>query len=232
MQKTILSLLLISSIYSFGQDSTKSRFSVGINFSPNYCYRTLKYDDDDKTVVEEREEYEIAGYGYNTGLSLQYLFTNRLGAELGIEFSRQTSSHKDLTIGDGWGGSAGTWYREDRFNYLEIPINFHYRFIDKKFYVYGFLGGSVNIFVQNKSKLWAYFNDGSVDVRMSQYSASRPNRYIMALNGGLGLGYKANEKVDLNFKPIFRYSLKSVLDSNVEQYNYSVGCQLGFKINI
>ena len=78
----------------------KSKISIGINFSPNYSYRILKYSDEQQITVDIREQSEEPSYGFNTGIAAQYLITENVEVELGFQFSRQTNVNNDITLVD------------------------------------------------------------------------------------------------------------------------------------
>jgi len=49
--------------------------------------------------------------------------------------------------------------------------------------------------------------------------------------GSVFTGYDFNNKWSIRLEPIFRYSLTPIEDAPIQQYNYSLGGQLGIIYN-
>lgn len=227
--------MLFAPFISNAQDSTskKSRLSIGANFSPNYSYRTLKSPSSSQWIVDLREKTEQAAFGFNTGLSIQYLLTKRLEIELGIQFSQQTHAFKDIEIFDINGGpSLGTADNRYIYQYLEIPLRVNYRIVNKKFFSYITAGISLNLLLNDKTKAWARFNNGDTKFSNTKTSIRDFNKTIIGLIGGVGAGYHINKKLSLRLEPLFRYSLIPLAEAPIEQYNYSIGCQVGVNLKL
>lgn len=86
---TTLTFVFLS-IVAIGQpkeiDSTK-RFSIGINFSPDYSYRKLYLANDEYGFVKHRNEKESPRFGFTTGLTVCYRLNSRFALESGLQFS-------------------------------------------------------------------------------------------------------------------------------------------------
>ena len=55
---------------------------------------------------------------------------------------------------------------------------------------------------------------------------------MVGLVGGVGLGYHISEKLNLRVEPLFRYSLAPLAEAPIDQYNYSIGCQIGMNMKL
>src|ERR1035437_1411019 len=101
MKKIILILLCFSTLYIYGgnnQDTTarKGKWKIGINFSPDYCYRKLdstginnNYGDPISFIIHERDSMEIPKFGFTTGISVGYDASRVISLESGIYYSNK-----------------------------------------------------------------------------------------------------------------------------------------------
>lgn len=235
MKRLIIISILFAPILSFAQESAseESKFSIGINFSPNYSYRTLKYPGNLQNFVDAREELEHPSFGFNTGIDAQFLIMKNLEVELAIQFSRQTHMFKEVPIIDPISSvSMGFFDIQLRYHYLEIPLRVNYRIINQKFFGYISAGVSINQFLNDKSKSWLTYSNGDTKVVNSESGILDFNKTVIGLVGGIGLGYHISEKLNLRLEPICRYSLTPLAEGPIDQYNYSIGCQVGINMKL
>src|SRR4051812_48865989 len=102
MNKGLLVLLTFLPLITLCQtsDTTKSKkISIGVMYSPDYCYRTLKPDASEisKAIVETRDNFEIPKFGFTTGLSFIYQLNKKLSLETGLQFSDKGEKTKTMT---------------------------------------------------------------------------------------------------------------------------------------
>lgn len=235
MKELIIISILFAPILSIAQESVneESKFSIGVNFSSNYSYRTLKYPDNLQNFVDAREKLEHPSFGFNTGIAVQYLLMKKIEVELGIQFSRQTHMFKEVPISDPMGNpSLGLADNQLRYHYLEIPLRVNYRIVNQKFFGYISAGVSINKFLNDKSKSWLTYNNGDTEVVKSESGILDFNKTVIGLVGGVGLGYHVSEKLNLRLEPLFRYSLTPLAEAPIDQYNYSIGCQIGMNMKL
>lgn len=232
MKNRIAIIILLIPFMSHGQEliNEQSRFSVGVNFSPNYSYRILSYPEEMQPWVEAREKNEHPSFGFNTGIVARYLILPYLEVELGLQFSRQTNSFKNVPYTDREGRDAGEADIQYRFHYIEIPLRLNYIVIDKKFFGYITAGASVNQFLDDKAKTQLLFNNGDKDVINSETGFTDFNKTCFGLIGGFGVGYHITPKFNIRAEPLFRYSLTPMAVAPIEQNNYSIGCQVGLNM--
>jgi len=236
MRNLIGMILFLSSLVGFGQElvEKENRISIGVNFSPNYSFRTLKYSDELNFSFESRDDFEEASFGFNTGVQIMYKLKSKLELESGAQFSRQTHKFVNVPIigGENHSEYMGTADSQNQYHYLEIPLKMNYRFIDRKFFVHATLGMSVNIFIDSRTKNWFEYNDGSSEVVFGEPAIFNENKIIFATMGGIMAGYNLNEKWSLRIEPLFRYSLTPIANAPIEQFNYSIGGQIGLVMNL
>lgn len=235
MKKLIILIILLTPLLSSGQGltNTESKFSMGVNFSPNYCYRIIEYSEDMTTLVNLREKHEHPSFGFNTGIAAQYLLTQKLEIELGLQYSRQTHLFKDAAIFAGIINPTTIKVdQQNRYSYIEIPLQLNYRFLNKKLFGYVSAGVSLNQFIKDKAKLRISYNNGETEVEWGNTGILDFNKTILGVLGGFGLGYHLNDKLNLRIEPIGRYSLTPLAEAPIEQYNYSIGCQVGVNLKL
>lgn len=235
MKGIIAILIFLTPFVCVGQESEleKGPFSIGLNFSPNYSYRTLSYDDELQGFVEVREELEHASFGFNTGIATQYLVSQNLELALNLQASRQAHIFKEVPIADAMGGITGGFAdNELRYYYLEIPVRANYHFLKGDVFAYATAGVSLNLFLIDESKSWITYANGETDERSTERAIQDFNKTAFGLIGGLGLGYNLNEKWDIRMEPVIRYSLTPLAEAPIDQYNYSIGCQFGVNMKL
>lgn len=236
MRRLIILSLLFVPLFGMAQESvTKDeKFSIGVNFSPNYSYRTLHYQEEMQPFVDARERDEYPSFGFNTGISARYIFIKNFELELGVQFSRQTSIFKNVMIISGTMASTliGVSDCQYRYHYLEFPFRVNYRFLNRKLFGYITAGVSMNRFLNTSAKSWITFNNGETDVVIGETSINNVNKSIFAVLGGLGIGYNISEKLNVRFEVLYRHSLTPLANAPIKQYNYSMGCQMGVNIKL
>ncbi len=234
MKKLSLLLAILTPILLVGQEVEKerSKFSIGLNISPNYSYRTLSYDEEGREIVEFREEYEDPGFGFNTGVAVQYVMNERVELALNAQVSRQTHIFKDLLVTDVIGSQVGrlNWYYS--YYYLEVPARVNYHFLKGDFFGYVTAGASVNFLLKDEIRTEINFDNGESDERTTETSIQNFKETTIGLIGGFGFGYHLNEKWDARMEPVFRYSLTPLAEAPIDQFNYSIGYQIGVNMRL
>lgn len=101
MNRLLIYSLLFSSFSVYGQEkndtlsSKQRRFSIGVNISPDCCYRTMTKNDKSisdsvwKFAKNLEDSIEKPKFGYTFGINLCYQITKRVYAEFGIQYSNK-----------------------------------------------------------------------------------------------------------------------------------------------
>ncbi|MCF8372654.1 MAG: porin family protein [Bacteroidales bacterium] len=233
MKQSITIVLLVISLSSFCQkgDDLWNKFSIGLNYTPNYCFRTLHSSKADQPIIDARK-VEKPAYGFNSGISIGYDLLDHLSISTGIQYSQQTFQFKNINAENIQGEKLGKADGKYFFDYIEIPVNANYTFSQKRLSYYMIGGLSINLFLSDKFKSKIEFSDGHTEEHTGETKWGDFNRPIYATVLGFGCKYNINQKFNVRFEPIFRYSLQPILDAKIEQHQYSIGGQFGIYMNI
>jgi len=89
--KYVFLTLLVCCHYCVCSQATDSikfkRTSIGFVFSPDYCYRVLHYEQNNKWIADLRNKQETPAFGYTTGFALKFDLTEKTSFETGLFYS-------------------------------------------------------------------------------------------------------------------------------------------------
>ncbi|MDR1866463.1 MAG: PorT family protein [Bacteroidales bacterium] len=119
--------------------------------------------------------------------------------------------------------TRSTQYRMvERLDYLEIPMLFRYKVIDRKL-IFSLLGGmSTNILINNN----VFIDDGNELIKEGSILMARPVNY----NGtfGMGMSYQVTNSLLIGVEPLFKYFIQSYTTNNpIDSHPYSFGVFTG-----
>jgi hypothetical protein len=185
-----------------------------------------------------------------TGVTSFSGFSDYYDAKSGSAFSVQTSSgmivttNNNIFLHDNISSRVMTNYTIDsfdpskadltyvnksvtqNFNYLEIPVLFKYKAIDRKIDL-NFVGGiSYNMLVGNS----AYAYQSGVKYSIGKTEGLSPVNFSSSL--GLGFEYNLSAKVSLDIEPTFRYyltPLSGLVGSSIHPYSFGIFSGLSYK---
>lgn len=107
MRLTIITLLCLSTLLSFGQ----SNWKVGINFSPSFEYRSLSHDNSNeaKFITDWRNDHEYILPSFYTGIQAEKSLGSNWAVEGELNYSRRGYKQKidDLVFEDQIDPSGG-----------------------------------------------------------------------------------------------------------------------------
>jgi len=238
--KLLILLFVIIPLTSICQktDSTKTkRFSVGVTFSADYCYRTLNSDSASKWIADSRNNREIPKFGFTTGVNFAYRINKRITLEAGILFSdKGEKTRKDTLI-----YNPPTVQTDPslpirinysyQYLYIDIPIKVNVNILSKRTKLYIFAGVSPNIFIIEKTISFPEYSDGEIKRRTST-STSEYNLINLAVIGGLGFSYDFNKYIYLKAEPTYTRSITSITHTPIKGYLYSFGLNVGLYYKI
>src|SRR5688572_5813324 len=241
MKKILLSLCAFLPLFSFGQASeinSVSRLAVGFVFSPDHCYRSLKFDDASKWIGDHRNEREIPKFGFTTGASILYTLNKRVSLESGLLLSNKGEKLKEEFINnpefyaDANGVSPLSWRHTYHYLYLDVPTKINYYLLTGKVKLFISAGISTNIFLTQLTKQEVKFSDGRTDVHKDfnnhpyDYYTGFKRLNLVGL-AGLGAEYNLSDNFHLRIEPIYRRSITPINNTSIKSYLTSTGVNLG-----
>ena len=234
--KKLLTLLTIIPLTIFCQDTetTTKKYSIGLTFSPDYCYRTLKPDASSKWIADDRNSHEIPKIGYTAGLNLAVNINKRFTFETGLLFSDKGEQTKQYSVVwvdvngqvDPTMPVANTFIYH--YLYLDIPIKVNYYILTGRAKLFLTAGISPNIFLTQKTVSLLEYSDGHTTINTSSGSGYTGFAIInLTFIAGLGFEYNFTKKVYLKIEPIYRRSITSIVNAPIKGYLYSSGLNIG-----
>ncbi|MCI5054730.1 MAG: PorT family protein [Flavobacteriales bacterium] len=207
------------------KDSTISRLSIGLNFSLDYCYRTLDADPMASAFADLRNATEIPKFGYTSGITLLYKLTNNISIQTALQFSDKGERTNQTPL---------IWLEPDSAFPIASSFNFHYQYIDLpmkvNYYFFkpplrGFVSGGLisSFFLQRNTEAILEYSDGSVH-RRDSFESDGLAAINFAVTAGLGVEADVVKGIKLRFEPVFRYSFTpTVIGSPIRHYLQSTG---------
>lgn len=228
----LISLFLFLSNLGFSQSyqsDFSKRFSFGVSFSPDYTYRTLKSNVDELDFIDIRNESESARFGFTTGLSVKYLLSERWVLESGLQYADRGDKMETEDTGYVFPEDGSDPVIPDKtesinhYYFLGVPLKVNFYLLNKRCNV--FLSGGVSTdFFSGSNTKQIHTIDG--EKQISSYSEEGVDFNTINFVGlaGFGIDYRINEKLELRFEPMLRYSFSSLTSySDLHTYLYSYG---------
>lgn len=229
----ILLLLLLAPFAASGQDeeATKpKKLMVGLSFSPDYCFRTLKAESSHQFIVEERNETEIPKVGFTAGAELLWQVHKRMDLQTGVYYSNKgykTDKHS-LTWTSSDPNFPVNYQIRYRYQYFDIPVRVNYYILTSKLKVFVTGGIVTNVFNRQQTKLILEEADGSDRSTLSDTDLGFSAITISALTG-IGIFYPVSKSFSFKIQPVFSQSLTALKRStDLKEKLYSAGVEVGF----
>lgn len=224
----IFLVFLSMSVKSQTEEPKPKKFSFGVNFSPDYSYRSLHSNNSDYDfAMNQLNDWEVPAFGFTTGLSVRYLANEKFEFESGIQFSDKIYNfdvnkddwdvpvHEDPAIPD-------RSVTKNHFYYLGVPVKLNYYFLQKRIRMYVSAGVSADFFLDDKSKSIMKFSDGT-EIRETFENDYDYNKISLTGLAGFGAETKLSQRFGIRVEPVFRYSFTPLLDELMKVNLYSAG---------
>lgn len=237
MNKVICSALfffLSVTVFSNTGDSIpikEGKKQFGFVYSPEYAFRAIRGNAEEKTFLDSKDKIEIPKFGYSAGINFSYQLSNTCTFEIEALFSDKGERTKKYDLNNVVYISTQDKipYRNSFVNhyyYLDVPFKINYYLISKKIKFYLTAGISANAFLFQKTVTTIDSKDGSSEKFIS---ISHPNfqKVNFAMLAGLGMNYHLTDKYVLKLEPVYKRSITSIVNAPVKSYLYSAGINIG-----
>ena len=255
-QLTVFITVIIFSVTGFGQDTVKQipatvevkRVLLGINISPDICYRTLKNNDgssSSSTIIDIRNNTEKQKFGYTTGLNACYNISKHIGIETGLQYSNKGYFIKRT------GFIYGNMYDPRRgfvsnnsateptnakfiynYIYLDVPLRLIFSFGEKRIHLITGIGVTTNILLKATQTIILGYENGDKK-RQTQKPGYNYKSLDVSPNVSVGIDYRISNKINLRIEPTFRYGAIKIIDAPITEYLWNGGlnitCYYGLK---
>ena len=227
----ILAFLPLAANCQTSNPASTKKVELGVTFSPDYCYRTIKSDGSElgNWFTSSRDDHEIPKAGYTTGVEFVMHMNKRLAMETGVLFSdkgfktKKTDFNPENTNDPLVPSSYRSIYK---FQYLDVPFKANYYILTGKIKLIVSAGVSANIRIRMSSTSILYWDDGTSTVD-SQNMDDNFRRINLAAIAGFGFHYDVTDKIGFRLEPTFRHSIISITDAPIKGYLYSAGIHAG-----
>ena len=232
----ILCIFLLNTTFialANNQENDFRRIQIGVNFSPDFCYRTLSGDD--YNIRSEREE---ARFGYTGGFIVSFNHNQKCGIESGIQYSnkgfRTQKEYPQIDCSDPPCSFNNEWHRfVYNFHYIEIPLKARITIGQQKVRFLMGLGLTPSFLAKATNTIQHY--DGKKDIS-SNYTGDY-NRFNLFATISVGVDYKITPKSSIRVEPVFQYGIWNLTkvkeESNlISEYLWSAGVNLSYLIGI
>lgn len=206
-------------------------WSVGINFSSNYSYRTLSINSKDPLMeawINSINNYEVASVGFNTGLHVRYKLRNSFSTESGISYanySYQTRQELILLKYNPYGSDARVRYLY-HFTYLEVPLRIVFTGSAPK-NSFTFSCGIINQFGIEQYFYERVENDDKI-LDNQKFDLNKTNSYNISATLSAGYLFRKSKKLSYHIEPTYRHQLLNYNEgSDLKKYLFNYGLQIG-----
>lgn len=221
MKKITLVLVIIFPFAFFGQDDEKivnTKLDFGFSFSPDYSYRFLTSDDENKWLKENNDTLEIGRVGFTIGTNMLYKLNDNISVASGLWFSDRGERTKKHSV-------AQLNNYINHYYYIDVPLKMNYSFFENEYVKFFATAGlSVNVFVNHT--VISLVDGVESDYRLvDNKNISRVNLGALA---GAGMDCRLTDKWYFKAEALYRQSISPIGSTPVKKYLFSVSPTLGF----
>lgn len=238
MKKHILIICLLSPLFIFSQ--ADSRFSIGLVFSPDYNYRTLREEEIGYTDIKNRyDNLDYPVFGYTAGVHIKYALSEHLYAGSGLQYSMKGyQTHYQALAYAGPVTAVDVLPVEAKFTYtydfIEVPLFIEYKSGTGKLHLNFSTGATVNILVNGTvTETGRYYDGHTAEVGDAEAIDERRPVMISPFISA-GLSWSITEKIDLSLSPVIRYAVTKINaeDDPLSEHLWNAGIQAGIFLDL
>jgi len=210
------------------------KFSWGLSFSPDNCYRSLNYRNSVQWLEAERNREEISKLGFTCGIRLSRRISEGISLDAGLLFSDKGEKTRWQHLN--WVGGDVSRPLQSRvsfhYQYFDVPVKLNYYFKKNKLRFFVSAGISSNLFIRQRTVIYLKYENGD-RTKTKNNEPAIYSRINFSLLVGAGLSIDLSKRLSLRIEPVFRRSLSPVI-MNVpdKEYLYSVGLDIGIYLRL
>lgn len=206
---------------------------IGVNFSPDICYRTLTNNDGDtltNSLIDARNENETPKFGYTTGFNVWVHIKYLPLIETGIQYSNK--GYQIPTYDLVWSQPDPTLPVRAKyiygFHYIDIPLKAKFSFGKKRVHFFATAGITTNIFLKETFTGVLEYPDGKKERGTSTIKYYNYRRINFSPTVSIGIGYEINNRTIIKVEPTFRYSILKIIDAPITGYLWNGGINFSY----
>jgi len=235
MKSLIVFFLLGMASHTYAQSSNVGRVQIGVNFSPDVCFRTLQNNDGSarsEFVIKQNNEREIPKFGYTAGANVCFNLSSFFSLETGIQYANKGYQTKYLPQDPNLIFPVPEPNMPDKikfiynFHYIDIPLKANFMLGTNRLRFLASVGLTVNTFISETVKTVSVYPDRRE--RSTNPSNYDYNRINLSPTVSFGVDYQINSNMNLRIEPTFRYGILKITDSPVTGYLYNGGLNIGY----
>ncbi|NVO21458.1 MAG: hypothetical protein HXX13_17285 [Bacteroidetes bacterium] len=236
MKRTLFTIILLAFIpmTSFCQEVKNhlpGKLRLGIQFSPNYCYRSLKSTDSNgSSLISFRNNNEIPKISFRTGIAGILDLNSRLSIRSGLLFSNYgyNGRSSDLVYQDSLYVDTPipvSFRQNEAFLYMIIPAKIDYCLLYGKLKFFISAGIETNILLTNRKKSFIGYEDGTSSISINTTRTYFHN-IAFSVAGSAGIEYRIGQQLGLRVEPEYQRFITSMTNTPIKGYLYSAGLNL------
>lgn len=227
--------IFFASIVAEGQENNAlKKFNpvfVGINFSSDYNFRTLKNNAGGPSrdlVINSRNDNEVAKFGYTTGVNVLFNYSARVELETGIQYSNKGYKTKNTNLTfEAPNTALPIKFRSVySYQYIGIPLKVRFTVGEGKIRFLSSIGLLTNFLLQVKQTSVLEYSDGNTEEKKQTYAADF-NKLDLSPMVSIGIEYRLSDNIFFIAEPTLRYGLLKTIDAAVTENLWNVGLNLG-----
>lgn len=213
------------------------KVQLGINFSPDICFRTLvnKGDYWSDGTVKARNKTETIKAGYTAGLNLCFHIKKKVDFEFGLQYSNK--GYQNTKKFDPFYIQLDPSVPNEikfisNFNCIDIPVKVNFIIGKNKIRLITSTGVTTNLFINATRTTFSYYSDHT-EKETIEANYERPDNNInFSMRISAGIDYKINERMNLRVEPTFTHGILTLDSSPIKCYLYNGGLNVGFYFSI
>ncbi len=223
-------LILFLPLLSVGQNQTNikdAKFAVGLCFSPEY-FNTVYYTDYNGLIDKNNDTNSVSSFGFSAGISVLYKLNDKITIESGLSYYQTGYDVFKLAF------PLGNTYpflpittSYNMYKFISLPLKMNYFLINSKLKLFVSAGIDANLLSEIKVYAIDMYENDKIKERYYKVSKENYNTVNLQIIAGFGADYDLNKHFKLRIEPFFRRSVNSVSNTEIRNYMYSAGANMG-----